>query len=100
MMQQESPPHCQYCDLEPCVFKQFMEQVLSDIEIWEMGVGEQHSIRNSQKRKRCYRIFSQYINGHLGKGVQVELPSCVVENVRESFPNEHVDEKYLGFKEN
>jgi hypothetical protein len=65
-----------------------------------MGLGDQHlPINNSQKRKRCYRFFSQFINGHLGKGIRVQLPSCVVEKVRAAFPNED-DQKYLGFKEN
>ena len=55
-------------------------------------------IGNNQKRKKCYRIFSQYVHGYLGKGVRKQLPSCVLENVRKLFPAEE-SEEYMGFKD-
>ena len=77
--------HYQCGAQEPCVSEQHMERILCDIESWQMGAGDQYSTHNSQTRKRCYRIFSQHINGHIGKGVRAELPSCVVEKVREAL---------------
>jgi hypothetical protein len=42
-------------------------------------------------------MYSQYINGHLGRGVRRELPSCVTTNIRKVFPNENTGLPYTGF---
>jgi hypothetical protein len=41
-------------------------------------------------------MYSQYINGYLGRGVRRELPSCVLANIRKVFPNENSG-PYTGF---
>jgi hypothetical protein len=55
--------------------------------------------QQQSETKRCYHIFCQYINGHLARGIQVELPSCIMEKVRVKYPNEGTEE-YVGFREN
>ena len=91
--------HCQFCDREPCVFEQHKENVLADIDAWcTMSLVGLKQPCNSHKRNRCYRMFSQYINGYLGRGVRRELPSCVLTNIRKVFPNESSGKGYTGFK--
>ena len=49
---------------------------------------------NKQKRFTAYKQFTYIIEGPLGKGNRKELPSCVVNKIRETWS----DKEYTGFK--
>ncbi|XP_056407172.1 uncharacterized protein LOC130298262 [Hyla sarda] len=50
---------------------------------------------NVHLRWHAYRSFSALINGHLGKGNRVPIPSCVGNAIRRQFPDPNG--KYTGF---
>ncbi len=43
----------------------------------------------------CYQRFSHAINGILGRGNRIDLPQCVQNMVRNTYPNEN--NAYTGF---
>lgn len=47
-------------------------------------------------RQEAYRQFSYWKHGHKGKGKRIPLPSCVVWNIRNCYPD--LDGKYEGFE--
>jgi len=49
-------------------------------------------------RKHCYRTYTYYRYGHLGKGNRVMVPSCVSDKIRERWPEEN-DDDFMGFRE-
>ena len=44
-----------------------------------------------------YRMFTYLKYGHLGRGVRIPIPECVVAKIREKYPDP--DEEYMGFME-
>ena len=57
---------------------------------------EGSQIGNNLIRKQCYRIVSGLIDGFLGCGNRRQLPKCVVDGIRTTFPNED-GTAYMGF---
>lgn len=47
-------------------------------------------------RYGCYRVIIASLLGHLGRGVRVRLPACVINAVRTRWPS--CDGIYTGFK--
>ena len=54
-------------------------------------------LENKEMRKSMYRMFTYLKYGHLGRGVRIPIPECVVAKVREKYPDP--DEDYMGFME-
>ncbi|KAM4030100.1 uncharacterized protein ACNLHF_021986 [Anomaloglossus baeobatrachus] len=52
--------------------------------------------QNRKSRKTSYRSFTAWIHGPLGRGNRRPISSCVVNKVREAFPD--ADDSYMGFK--
>ena len=52
---------------------------------------------NHQIRHSLYRESSFFINGILGKDNRKELPKCVVDLIRDTYPNPETED-YVGFK--
>ncbi|XP_040187361.1 P2X purinoceptor 7-like [Rana temporaria] len=50
---------------------------------------------NRRLRKTAYRAFIGWIYGFLGKGNRKVIPSCVVNSIREAFPDPNGS--YVGF---
>ena len=44
-----------------------------------------------------YRMFTYLKYGHLGRGVRIPIPECVVAKIREKYPDPN--EEYMGFME-
>ena len=55
-------------------------------------------VSNTQMCKAIYRIFTYIKFGHLGRGVRINVPSCVTNKIRGMCPS--ADGDYMGFKEN
>ena len=90
--------HCVFCHQQMCVFEKHKDCVLAEIDAWCLSLAELKQPSNRLKRNRCYRMYSQYINGYLGRGVRRELPSCVITNIRKVYPNEDSEVDFVGFK--
>ena len=49
-------------------------------------------------RKNMYRLYTYKIYGTLGAGNRVEIAICVIDRIRELFPNKEGDPNYMGYK--
>ena len=57
----------------------------------------QEQIENKERRKSMYRMFTYLKYGHLGRGVRIPIPECVLTKIQEIYPDP--DGEYMGFKE-
>lgn len=91
--------YCMECNEEPCFWYQFQEQVIAACEVMEFSRRNDDlpPLTNNELRKLCYREFSLAIHGSLGKGNRIRLPACVVQFIRDKYPDENL--AYMGFKE-
>ena len=83
---------CPECGYALCLWEQNQEKVRLDNNILKP------TATNKQKRFCCYKQFAYIIHGHLSKGDRQQLPKCVLDGIRESWPEDSED-KYTGFKE-
>ena len=91
--------YCELCDTVPCFVYQFLDQVIASCEVMEITrrCDDVPPPNNNERRKLCYKKFTRAIHGSLGQGNRVRLPACVVEFVRNRYPDE--DHAYMGFKD-
>ncbi len=92
--------YCKVCNEEPCFCYQFQDQVIAACEFMEFERGSDNAsppMTNNERRKLCYREFTRAIHGSLGVGNRVQLPACVVQFVRDKYPDEN--NSYMGFKD-
>ena len=54
-------------------------------------------VENRERRKSMYRMFTYLKYGHLGRGVRIPIPECVLTKIKEIYPDP--DGEYMGFKE-
>ena len=83
---------CMSCNEDPCLWVQHSDQILRGCQ--EDSNGATRS--NNECRYYCYRHFTRQIHGCLGKGNRVDLPKCVKNMIKDTFPDEK--EVYTGFK--
>ena len=91
---------CDVCHTVPCFVYQFQEQVIASCEVMEITRrcnDDVPPLTNNERRKWCYKEFTRAIYGSLGKGNRVRLPACVLEFVRNKYPDQN--HAYMGFKE-
>ena len=89
---------CEACESEPCVWMEHQVCVLAAVEQFkDLQVSKGKACPNNICRKYCYRQISLLIQGPLGNGHRMKLPSCVEDGVRSQYPNENGD-SYMGFK--
>ena len=48
-------------------------------------------------RKALYHLFTYLKYGHLGRGNRIPIPSCVMEKIREEYPDQN--REFMGFCE-
>ena len=91
-------------DLQDCLFKQYFNTVLrtvgegTDPSVGDLGGYKQtdtthlvQSVRtkistNNELRRILYTKFILLWRGPLGKGINMPLPACVLDGVRQTFP--------------
>ena len=86
---------CGTCQMNPCEIFQHLPY-LHEIATHLKAQGEP----NRTIRYKLYRRLSNKLHGTLGRGNRVELPACLVEFIRQNFPNEDNNEPYVGFIQN
>jgi hypothetical protein len=84
---------CIHCDKCPCVWLKNREAMLT----WDIATYDEE-VEMKIRRKGIYRQMALIINdGPMGRGVRMQLPSCVVDGVRSLFPDPNA--KYMGHKD-
>jgi len=89
---------CPHCFQEPC----FLEQGLHNnmMEYYETQLchedGSPIFPNNKSIRFRLYKYVTAWIHGILGKGVRLEIPPCVRDEIIGLAPED--DHVYVGFK--
>ena len=98
---------CHHCGNTPCEWDGFGKDLLqktgmmhfretrngADVVVDESG----HLVPNSSMRRAMYRIFTYLKFGHLGRGVRIPIPECVLQKIRAIYPAN--DGQYMGFHE-
>lgn len=94
----EDDTTCPHCFQEPCLLQQGLHR--SIIEYYERELchddGSPIFPNNKQIRFRLYKHVTAWIHGFLGKGVRIEIPTCVRDEIIEMAPED--DHVYVGFK--
>ena len=86
---------CEECNFLPCVWEDNKDVMLEEMK-------NEIDLDNEERniiRKRCYRFFSNFIDGFLGKGIRRELPVRVVSGIKKKFPNTNKAIGHMGFRE-
>lgn len=85
---------CESCGETPCAFANCgLEVIQLGHSRYEYGVTSNDIIR-----KACYKAFVYLKYGHLGMGRRIEIPRCILEEIRKYWPNE-VGSSYMGHRE-
>ena len=104
---------CVHCGGTPCEWEEFGDDIAQREQEMRKSLslivacdheGSQIVDRNTKQRleskemrKSMYRMFTYLKYGHLGRGVRIPIPECVVGKIREKYPDP--DEDYMGFRE-
>jgi hypothetical protein len=92
------PATCQFCQEAPCVLQGGLYDMLC--HYYDHFLEEDHTggiITNKQVRFALYRQSIFYIHGHLRAKERIELPECVVTDIRDLAMAEN-GEEYVGFR--
>ena len=92
--------YCRECDSEPCLWYEHKEVVIAGVENWILIRDANGGTRYSPNecRKYCYQQCVRAIHGILGRGERLQLPQCVIAQVRNRYPNPE-DTGYMGFRD-
>ena len=95
---------CPICSSMPCEWLEYGRQALDESKqrynIDENGSHVEKNgalVPNSTIRRATYRLFTYKKYGHLGRGLRIPIPQCVLDKVREAFPE--ADGVYHGLFE-
>ena len=93
---------CYICASMPCEWIEFGPRVLDGAKemFFTTDEGKKLDVNgvevdNANMRKAVYRYFTYLKFGHLGKGTRIPIPNCVLEKIREAYPNPSGE--YMGF---
>ena len=87
---------CEHCGQSPCVMVENEDQFQGLLQLYQYD----ENLANRQRRFKMYQEMTRMIHGgYLGKGNRKELPLCVTEAIRNTFPNNDPAEAFVGFKE-
>ena len=89
---------CPHCFQEPCLLQQGLHRSIAEYYERELCHDDGSPIfpNNKQIRFRLYKHVTAWIHGFLGKGVRIEIPSCVQDEIIEMAPED--DHVYVGFR--
>lgn len=82
---------CEGCGETPCAFAHIGEEVFRHTSN-QYAPG---AVSNEQMRKTCYKVFTFMKYGHLGRGYRIEIPPCVLEEIRSRWPSD----SYMGHRD-
>ena len=89
---------CEECGGTPCDWIKFGEEVLNEIELMYPANERPSDLENKTICKSAYRMFTYLKHGFLGKGNRIPIGYCVIQKIREKWPEE--DGNYMGYKSN
>jgi hypothetical protein len=96
------PVQCLICDQAPCWLHSDGGMVITSDGHATVGENREFADLSHEERKAirhtCYRRFNKLIHGIGKKRKRNKLPDCVVDGIRESFPEPN-EEDYVGFRE-
>ena len=111
--EEEEEEVCVHCGGTPCEWEEFgddiaqreqeMSKSLSVIVACDSDGSQivdrntKQRLQNKEMRKSMYRMFTYLKYGHLGRGVRIPIPECVMGKIREKYPDPAED--YMGFRE-
>ena len=111
--EEEEEEVCVHCGGTPCKWEEFGDEIAQREQEMRRSMnlivacdhnGSQivnkntkERLENKEMRKSMYRMFTYLKYGHLGRGVRIPIPECVVAKIREKYPDP--DEEYMGFME-
>lgn len=91
----EEETMCDTCGGTPCDWLVYGEEVLSDIQKAYDEDEVADNVENRTIRKSAYKLFVYLKYGHMGKGNRIQIASCVVDRIRDKWPEE--DGNYTGY---
>lgn len=92
------PIPCEFCQEAPCVLRLGLYDILCNY--YKHWLEEGHNagiLTNKEVRFALYRQSVFFIHGHLRAKERIELPQCVVTDIRDLAMAED-GEEYVGFK--
>jgi hypothetical protein len=97
-LEEEEVSACSYCGEQPCIWFTYEDVIKDTMTEWcAIQTSTKHCApTNNLKRKEFYKSYIRMRYGYLGKGQRVEIPACVLAQVRKMYPDEK--EEYMGFK--
>lgn len=81
---------CEICGGSPCDWDRFGDEIKQQ----GASINEGQDGRNSIILKAVYKVYRYLKFGHLGKGVSIHIPTCVLGKIRE--PMQEPDGNYMG----
>ena len=95
-------PQCRFCsqlgqqhDIDLCLWVHYEEAIISATEMWLESSCENKTQR--QKRNYSYRMYTRMLHGVLGKGVRKQPLKCIINGIRNVYPNDDPNEHYVGY---
>jgi hypothetical protein len=56
-------------------------------------------VQHNEIHKHAYHAFISLKYGFLGRGHRIRIPNCVLDRIRDLWPNSMEDGEYMGFME-
>jgi len=89
---------CKACNNCPYDWTSFFKD--KELQLLQKAKEMEEILNHSTKSEVCHKMYKTYIYykyGSLGKGQRIEISTCVVEKIKEHFPDP--SNVYVGFKE-
>ena len=110
---EEEEEVCVHCSGTPCKWEEFGDEIVQreqdmhgsqsvivvcDEERSQIANKKtKKQFENKERRKSMYWMFTYSKNGHLGRGLRIPVPECVVAKIQEKYADP--DGEYMGFME-
>jgi len=96
----ESSELCPHCEQIPCEWSVYGPTVVDSVRATHgtmsgTVMGSKACLKNKSCRHDAYRTYTRTKFGYLGKGRRIPLPACVVNGIRDIFPD--ANDNYVGF---
>ena len=85
---------CAVCGGTPCDWIVYGEEAVEDIE--KEFSSELNTIDNRTLRHSTYKLFIYSKYGFLGKGNRIKIATCVVDRIRQKWPDPNGE--YTGYR--